>query len=725
LRKAQLFVIILAIMNKKPLILIVDDELFMREVFRTALEEAGFMVTTATDGEAALSSFLQLQPDLVLLDLIMPGKDGFATCQEIRCLPDGKYTPILMVTGRDDTELVHRAFEAGATDFISKPVNTDLLAYRIRYMLRASGTIKSLAESEERLAKAQKIAQLGNWEWNPFNGAFWGSAELLRILGIQDRLELSSLENFLFAVDQSDKELVETGLKTALQSKSSCNFECSIRRPDETLRLVRLHGRAERTVTGKVSRLVGTLQDITDVRQAEDRLKNAEEKINHLACFDLLTGLPNRAMLLDRLRKALLLASRENEKLSLFFLDLDSFKDVNDTQGHDFGDKLLREVATRLHTCLQESDTLARLGGDEFVVVMTAVDNQDSAAAAAQRMLALFAQPFEIDGRQIYSSTSIGIAFYPDDSKDASSLFKCADTAMYHAKNDGRGQFRFFSEKMNEKIMRRVALENSLRHGIKNREFFLLYQPQWDLKTSKMVGVEALLRWQSTEFGLMPPAEFIGLLEDSGLILSIGEWVLRSACLQAREWTLAGQPGFRVAVNVSGKQLKQAEFLELLTRIIQETGVDPGALELEFTESIIMDNAGKTIETLGALSKMGIQLSIDDFGTGYSSLNYLRHFPIDRIKIDRSFVTDVNRSKDDAAIVEAIISMAQTLNLKVVAEGIENSDQLHVLASLGCNEVQGFYLAKPMTAEALAENLAGLHGNEVGKLAETGWFAGR
>jgi EAL domain-containing protein (putative c-di-GMP-specific phosphodiesterase class I) len=296
---------------------------------------------------------------------------------------------------------------------------------------------------------------------------------------------------------------------------------------------------------------------------------------------------------------------------------------------------------------------------------------------------------------------------------------------MYHAKNDGRGQFRFFSEKMNEKIMRRVALENSLRHGIKNREFFLLYQPQWDLKTSKMVGVEALLRWQSTEFGLMPPAEFIGLLEDSGLILSIGEWVLRSACLQAREWTLAGQPGFRVAVNVSGKQLKQAEFLELLTRIIQETGVDPGALELEFTESIIMDNAGKTIETLGALSKMGIQLSIDDFGTGYSSLNYLRHFPIDRIKIDRSFVTDVNRSKDDAAIVEAIISMAQTLNLKVVAEGIENSDQLHVLASLGCNEVQGFYLAKPMTAEALAENLAGLHGNEVGKLAETGWFAGR
>jgi len=823
--------------DTKPLVLIVDDDQFMRVIFRDTLEKGGFRTATASDGVEALARFVELQPDLVLLDLIMPIRDGFETCREIRGLPEGKLTPVLMVTGLDNSELIRRAFESGATDFIIKSINPELLVYRVRCMLRNGRLLKNLQQSEDRLARVLHIARLGDWEWDPKSGAFWKSQEMSGILGTARDSDPASLDGFLRAVSPRDREMVRTSLDLALTSPAGCDFECRIERGAGIERLVWVYGRLVAADLAKPARLVGTLQDVTEVRRAEDRSrmlkeavdslqigitfsdasgrivylnpsearmhgyeveeligreardlassqlkrqappenhkegaawrrestnlrrtgeefpvlltsipvrdseqrylgivttcediseqKEAEEKINRLAYFDLLTGLPNRGMFLDRLHQSLALANREGDRVSLVFLDLDNFKDVNDTLGHGSGDKLLCEVALRLGETIRESDVLARLGGDEFVVLLTSVTCQERISAAVQRMQEIFTQPFQIDGRAIYSSASIGIALYPDDSHDASSLFRCADTAMYHAKNEGRAQFRFFSEEMNQKILRRVALENSLRRGLEKGEFFLHYQPQWDLKTNRMVGVEVLLRWQSEDFGLMPPSEFISLTEDSGLIFSIGEWVLRSACLQAKRWADSGHREFKVAVNVSGKQLKQPEFVEMLTGIIRETGVDPRSLELEFTESVIMENVEKTIETLAALKLMGVQLSIDDFGTGYSSLNYLKYFPVDRIKIDRSFVADVNRSNDDSAIVEAIITMAQSLSLKVLAEGVENSDQLHYLTALGCDEVQGFYLAMPMPADALAGNLGGVHGRKLGKLPITEWFDNR
>jgi len=296
---------------------------------------------------------------------------------------------------------------------------------------------------------------------------------------------------------------------------------------------------------------------------------------------------------------------------------------------------------------------------------------------------------------------------------------------MYQAKNDGRAQFRFFSADLNQKIIERVALENSLRKGLEREEFFLHYQPLWDLKTARMVGVEVLLRWQSIHYGLMPPSSFISLLEDSGLINSVGEWVLRTACIQMREWTRTDNRELKMAVNISGKQLKHPDFLEMLTTIVQETGVDPMNLELEFTESVIMENVEKIVEIFRKIKDMGIRLSIDDFGTGYSSLNYLKHFPVDRIKIDRSFVIDVTHNESDAAIIEAIVTMAQSLSLRVIAEGVENSDQLCSLARLGCDEVQGYYLAMPMHAEALAKILGKTHGKQVGNLPVTEWYDNR
>jgi len=814
--------------ERRPLILIADDDLFIRMAFQDALNEDGFVTATAQDGAAAINSFKTLQPDLVLLDLIMPGKDGLTTCQEIRGFPEGKYTPILVATGRDDTTFIHRAFEAGATDFIAKPIKPELLVHRVRYILRACQSMKNLSESEERLANAQRIAHLGNWELNPLTGMFLGSEEMFRILGMAPDTRLISFENFLFVVYPLDRHLVASGLSNAYKNKSTCCFEFRIKPSEASLRVVRLQGHADAAVPGIIPRILGTLLDITEMRRVEDNIrmlkeavdclpigitlsdltgkviyanpaeaeihgcvpdeligkeigqfslqeqrrpfpsdllnqtgivkresmnvkksgeefpvqlssiavrntdgrclgivttceditgrKEAEKSIHRLAYFDPLTGLPNRGMFQDRLRQALALAHREEHKVCLVFLDLDNFKDVNDTYGHDFGDKLLRDVAGRLAGSMRESDTLARLGGDEFVVILTSVNCLESTATAVQRILSLFSLPFDIDARKIYSSASIGIALYPDDGLDTENLLKCADTAMYHAKNEGRAQYRFFSADMNHKIMRRVSLENCLHQGLEKKEFFLNYQPQWDLKTSRMVGVEVLLRWQSADFGLMPPSEFIALTENTGLIFDLGKWVLRNACIQARNWALAGHRGFKVGVNISGKQLKQPDFLEMVATVMKESDIEPEVLEFEFTESVVMEQADKTIEILKELKKMGLLLSIDNFGTGYSSLNYLKHFPIDRIKIDRSFVADLDRNNDDATLVEAIVSMGHSLNRKVLAEGVENGNQLNLLAALGCDEVQGFYLAMPMAADDVARRIRRTHGKKIAGL---------
>jgi diguanylate cyclase (GGDEF)-like protein len=383
------------------------------------------------------------------------------------------------------------------------------------------------------------------------------------------------------------------------------------------------------------------------------------------------------------------------------FLDLDQFKDVNDTLGHEFGDKLLRAVAQRLAASTREADTLARLGGDEFVVILTNPADQQGVAAAAERIQASFGKPFELEGRQIYSGASIGIAIYPEDGKDVASLLQSADMAMYHAKSLGRHTYHFYSREMNRSVRRKVALENGLRRALERQEFHLVFQPQWDLPSGTLIGLEALIRWDSIDFGPIPPDRFIPLAENSGLIYPIGEWVLRSVCTQMSAWLAAGHAVPRVAVNISGHQLKRPDFLAVLDAILQETGMPPQHLELEFTESVLMEEAGRTAEILRALKARRIHLSIDDFGTGYSSLSYLRHFPIGRIKIDRSFVADLAGNPDGAALVEAIIAMGRSLRLKIMAEGVENREQLEFLMLRGCDEAQGFFFAKPLPAEAL------------------------
>jgi diguanylate cyclase (GGDEF)-like protein/PAS domain S-box-containing protein len=453
-----------------------------------------------------------------------------------------------------------------------------------------------------------------------------------------------------------------------------------------------------RNTEGRYLGFVTACEDITE-------RKAAERKIQQLAYYDLLTNLPNRRMFQDRLRQSLARAEREGLQTAVLFLDLDRFKDVNDAFGHEFGDRLLQAVARRLQKWLRKADTVARLGGDEFVILLTEIDDQKKVAYTAERILESFSRPFDLRGRQIYSSTSIGIAMYPADGENVDELVKNADAAMYHAKSKGKQTYCFFSEKLNRKICERISLETDLRNALEEGELVLNYQPQIGLCSGRMIGVEALVRWQCPKRGLLEPDQFVAVAEETGLIYRLGEWVLRTACAQVERWRQSGHWAGKVAVNISGYQFKRADFTEKIDAILKETGLEPACLELEFTESVIMDKAAETISKLNNLKARGIHLSIDDFGTGCSSLSYLKHFPIDRIKIDRAFVREVITSGDDAAIVDAVIAMARRLNIKVLAEGVETEEQLNFLKKRRCDEAQGYYFSRPLKAEDLTRKM--------------------
>jgi diguanylate cyclase (GGDEF)-like protein/PAS domain S-box-containing protein len=441
-------------------------------------------------------------------------------------------------------------------------------------------------------------------------------------------------------------------------------------------------------------------------RDITDR-KRAEEQVQFLAYYDILTGLPNRTLFRDRLATALAGARRENCKLALLFLDLDGFKIINDSLGHSVGDLLLQEVADRLRKWGREQDTVARLGGDEFLITLTQVRDLTDVAVAAERLMDVMATAFVVQGHSLNVSCSVGVSIFPEHGTDCETLIKNADAAMYGAKDRGRNNFRIFAEDMNVHTLERLSLERSLRFALEREEMFLVYQPQMDVATGRIIGLEALLRWQHPELGLVPPDKFIRIAENSGLIVSIGEWVLRTACRQARKWQDEGLPAVSVAVNVSAVQFRQQGFCALIRRVLHETGLAPQYLELELTESLLLANADVTLSVLKELKSMGLTLAIDDFGTGYSSFSYLRQFQVSKIKIDRLFIRDVTVNPDDAAIATAIISMAKGLKLRVIAEGVENEAQMSFLRTHQCDEIQGYYFSKPLAVDAVAGKLRG------------------
>ncbi|ACH38524.1 response receiver sensor diguanylate cyclase/phosphodiesterase, PAS domain-containing [Citrifermentans bemidjiense Bem] len=686
-----------------PLVMVVDDDQAVRLLARETLENSGFAVRDVENGEQALEEFDVHAPDIVLLDVMMPGIDGFSVCSAIRRTASGRDTPVLMMTGLDDLESIDCAYEAGATDFITKPINWHVLGYRVSYMLRASGALEQLRESRAGLAHAQSLAHIGSWEWDLVTGEIRCSEEVYSICSIERSFKGGN--PILDPVHPLDRGFVQGSIDEAIGKRAPLSFDYRI-----TL------GGGERTLhaelvtvldeQGEAVCLTGTIQDITE-------RKRAEEQIRLLAYYDALTGLPNRRFFLQQLEQALVFANRYDRMLAVLFLDLDRFKLVNDTLGHGVGDRLLQDVADRLLRCVRRGDCLARadeecppslvsrLGGDEFTIMLSDIEHFQDVAKIARRILEAVSVPYSLEGQEVFVSTSIGISLYPFDATTASDLIRNADGAMYQAKEQGRNGYQIYDESMNAKALERIILESQLHKALKEEEFIVYYQPQVSNQSGRVVGIEALVRWNSKELGLVEPGRFLPLAEEIGLVIQIDQWVMREACRQHKLWLDAGFPPVTLAINISGQQFMKNELLETVTSVLKESGLDPGLLELELTEGVLMAHTERTVKTLQALKGMGVRLAIDDFGTGFSSLSYLKRFPLDVLKIDRTFINDITTDPDDAAITLATIEMAHTMKLKVIAEGVETKPQLDFLTKNGCDMYQGYLFSKPVPSTEL------------------------
>jgi diguanylate cyclase (GGDEF)-like protein len=681
-----------------PLVMVVDDDHAVRLLARETLEHSGFAVRDAGSGEEALLAFEESSPDIVLLDVVMPGIDGFTVCSAIRHTASGHDTPVLMMTGLDDLESINCAYEAGATDFITKPINWHILRYRVSYMLRASGAMEQLRESREGLAHAQSLAHIGSWEWDLATGEIRCSEEVYNICCTEGGKGGNPI---LDSVHQLDRSFVQSSLDDAVAQRGPLSFDYRILLEDSVERTLHAELVTVLDQGGTPICLTGTIQDITE-------RKHAEEQIRLLAYYDALTGLPNRRFFLQQLEQALVFANRNDRMLAVLFLDLDRFKLVNDTLGHGVGDRLLQDVADRLLRCVRRSDCLARaeddgppslvsrLGGDEFTIMLSDIDHFQDVAKVARRILEAISLPYSLEGQEVFLSTSIGISLYPFDANSANDLIRNADGAMYQAKEQGRNGYQIYDESMNAKALERIILESQLHKALKEDEFTVYYQPQVSARTGKVVGVEALVRWNSRELGIVEPGRFLPLAEEIGLVIQIDQWVMRNACRQHKSWLAAGHAPVTLALNISGQHFLKNDLLETVTSVLAETGMEPGLLELELTEGVLMAHTEKTVKTLKALKAMGVRLAIDDFGTGFSSLSYLKRFPLDVLKIDRAFIKDLTNDPDDAAITLATIEMAHTLKLQVIAEGVETPAQLAFLHEHGCDTYQGYLFSRPV-----------------------------
>ena len=698
-------------MNAKARVLVVDDDAGGRRLTRATLKKAGFDVTEAEDGQQALDAMRAALPDLVLMDVSMPVMDGFTACAELRKLPGGGRIPVVMMTGLDDVQSIERAFEVGATDFITKPINWPILAHRVRYMLRASSAINDLNQNQRRLSNAQRIGEMGDWVWDVRQDRIVPSEQAWRIFGHDAQDTSLQGDGFLATVHPEDADRVRQACERAIANGDAFAIEHRIVQSDGAMRHVHQQVEViEYDSSGGALQLAGAVHDIT-------RRKDTEEQIRRLAYFDTLTGLPNRLLFTEQLHKGLADAERQGQQLAVLFVDLDHFKRVNDTLGHSAGDELLRVVSARLAQSVRPLDSIsrgsgerdrnsiARLGGDEFIIMLSDLHGAVDAAAVARRLVAALTEPVTIQCTELYVSASVGIAMYPYDGTDIDTLLMNADTAMYRAKEAGRGGFQFYDRSMNARALERLVMETMLRRALERSEFVLHYQPRISLATGQIVGAEALIRWQHPERGLVSPREFITLAEETSLVIPIGEWALDEVCRQSAAWHAGGLTAVPVAVNLASTHLRERNLPDLVSRMLAQHGVPAGCLEIEVTESVLIADPELSLDTARRLNELGVRLSIDDFGTGYSSLSYLKRLPISALKIDQSFVRDLATDPDDAAIITAIIAMAHTLKLKVIAEGVETEAQRVFLKNNGCDEFQGYLMSRPVEASEFAQML--------------------
>jgi diguanylate cyclase (GGDEF)-like protein/PAS domain S-box-containing protein len=577
------------------------------------------------------------------------------------------------------------------------PDELDELAAAINRMRdKTRAALAALQSSEEQFQLATEAADVGLWDWDPRSNATYMSPVFKRQIGYRDEEVPNRYEEWESRLHPEDHARTLTMVQDYLAGRvPNYEVEYRLRHKDGSYRWFLSRGAVQRDEAGQAARMLGVQVDITERRRAE-------EQVGRLAHYDSLTGLPNRVLFADRLDQAMIESDRHGRLVGVAFLDLDRFKNINDTLGHDAGDQLLKAVAERLTGAVRKGDTVARLSGDEFTLILADMGHMDDVVRVAQKVLDAFTQPFHVAGRELHMTASLGITLYPFDVKDVSGLLRNADIAMYRAKEHGRNTYQFYAADMMTKAVENLALENDLRHAVARGELVLHYQPIIGCADGEILGMEALVRWQHGTRGLIPPLQFIPLAEDTGLIVPIGEWVLREACTQCRRWQREFKRPLRIAVNLSARQFGQPPIARTVRRVLEGTGLDPATLELEITESVLLHHDAEKLESLRALAEIGVTLSIDDFGTGYSSLSYLKRFPVDALKIDQSFTHDIPDDADDTALARAIIHMAHILGLKIVAEGVETQAQFEFFRSEHCDAAQGFYFSKPLPAEEFA-----------------------
>ncbi len=684
-------------------VLLVEDDPVARTLVAARLKYLGYHVLEADDGLPGLDLFFDRQPDLVILDVLMQGMNGYEVCRNIRASGQGKNVPILIMTGLNDQESIANAFQVGATDFVTKPVNGDLLGHRVEYLLRSARASAELRSSEERLGLAQQMAKLGYWEWRGGSENLYCSKECRHILGRDFSQGKEGMREFLKQVHPADRSRVRRALLEVGLNGRDFQIQHRIVTEDGVEKSIEHEAKALAMESGLPVRILGLLRDTTD------RVK-MERKVHQLAYYDEVTRFPNRAYLLEFLTNRLTQIEPGETQVTLLSIGLDYFKRINNTLGYAAGNEVLREVANRLRSFgeyLENTEhdgqvkvaLVVRLSGDEYVIVLEhspEVRNEDGVEFTPLSLLISdqisnqLSRPLLVEGREVSITCSIGLSAYPDDGADAETLLINAGTAMHQAKKRGRNACQVFEHEWSQRAKHFLTIESELRQAIEQSQFVLHYQPKVNLVNERVEGMEALIRWVHPTMGFISPVDFIPIAEQSGQIVPLGLWVLETGLRQLAKWNQEGLGNLRLSINVSGAQLKQPGLEESCATLLEELKVPPNQLELELTEGLLMENTEANIALFKRIAATGVEISVDDFGTGYSSLSYLTRFPLSTLKVDRAFVHDASTNRDNAAIVSA------------VAEGVEEKPELDFLRGLRCDAVQGYYFSKPLPAEEFA-----------------------
>lgn len=692
--------------NIKKKILIIDDDKDIRQLLRLKLEKQDYIISEAADGIIGLEKLNAESPDMVIADVMMPGMNGFEFCEEASKYNSEKHIPIMIMTAQDDQTSVNTAYEKGATDFITKPINQAKLNHRVQFSLRASETAKKLANRERQLLSAQKVAKMGEWTYDIEKKQFLCSDEVANIFDINNT-KIMSHDDLINCIDDTDVSRVRQVLENASLEKKNHSLEYSIKIGDGSSKRIRQIIDVETHDEIKDGKIFGIFQDISDLR-------NAESKVKTLSLYDSITGLPNRQFFKRLLKKTIVSSKRHGRHFAMLDINLDKFMRINTTLGHEIGDKLLILASQRLSNIISDTEVLnagsedinfdsgflSHLGGDNFIILLSDINNADDAAKVARRINKEFEESFDISGNEIHMTTSIGIGIYPEDGDDAEGLIKKISAALQNAKETGRNCYRFYTESMNVLSFQRLSMETALRKALEREEFSLYYQPKISLLDGHITGAEALIRWNHPDMGLVSPADFIPLAESMGIIVSMTDWVIEEACKQLSVWSEDGFELKSVAINVSPASLLDKNINEHIFKHLRLAGFEASRLDIEITESVLMEDVNVVLPVLHELKDFGASVSIDDFGTGYSSFSYLKQLPISKLKIDQSFIHDLMDNKDDAIIVKALISLAHNLGYKVIAEGVEEEQQLEYLRKHSCDVVQGYFYSRPLPADA-------------------------